>query len=224
MHRFAVFVMSAAVFACGGSKNNVATSANSAGTGTSTLKVTADVAGSTTSTGPLTNFQVDLRDGQDRNVSGATVTITNPEVGAVPLVETQAGSGRYVNSKAALPAGEFQLSVLRGTDKVDGVKVGGIGSQTVNAPKQGDTVQASQPVDISWTTPATAKAVSISLRGYATSGPDLGAFTVPAGSMQVRNDQRLTLSRYNEVDMAGALPGSRLRVTFSATVEPFIAQ
>lgn len=222
MKRYALFVMSALLAACGGGNKGNATSHNSPGTGTATLKVTGDISASTTAADPLTTFTIDLRDGQGATVTGATVTITNAELGAVPLVDAQ-NAGHYVNSKAALPAGDFELSVVRGTDRVDGVKIGGLGAQAVNAPKQNDSVQASKPLDVSWTTPAQAKSVSITLRGYSTSGPDTGIFTVPAGSMQVRTDQRLTLSRFNEVDIAGALPGSALKVTYTATIEPFIA-
>src|SRR5947207_6686277 len=97
MKRIAI-ALTAMLAACGG--NSAATDHNKPGSGSSTLLVTADVTASTSSSGPVTNFQVDVKDGMGAKVSGATVTLTNNELGSVPLVEANAGSGRYVNSRA----------------------------------------------------------------------------------------------------------------------------
>jgi hypothetical protein len=221
MKRIALALL-ASLAACGG--NSAATNQNIPGTGSSTLLVTADVTASTTSGSPLTSFQVDVRDGVNNRVSGATVSISNGDLGSVTLVEANAGTGRYTNSRPSIPSGNFTLSVVRSTDKVEGVVVGGPGTCAVNAPVQNAVVAADQPLALSWTTPMQAKSVSISTRDFNAQAPDSGAYTIPGTSNPARTNQRLTLSRFNEVDIAGGFSGSRLRVTFTSTVDPFVVQ
>jgi hypothetical protein len=221
MKRIALALL-ASLAACGG--NSAATNQNIPGTGTSTLLVTADVTASSTTGSPITSFQVDVRDGVGARVSGATVSISNGALGSVPLVEANAGSGRYQNSQSSIPSGNFTLSVVRSPDKVEGVVVGGPGVCTINAPVQNATVPANQPLALSWTTPSQAKSVAISTRDFSAQAPDTGAYTIPAASNPARTNQRLTLSRFNEVDIAGGLSGSRLRVTFTSTVDPYVVQ
>lgn len=218
-----VFVAALALVACGGTHS--ALSSNNAGTGTSTLQITADVQASLTSGGPVTSFSVRIQDGLGNNVSGATVTINNPDFGAVPLVEANAGSGHYTNSKAAFSGGDFRLDVDRNTDNVHGVVVGGPGTSDITAPKSNTTYAANpQALQLSWTTPSQAKAANIHTRDFDADVPDTGAYSIPAASNPPRSSQLLTISRYNEVDIAGALSGSRMRVTSSTTVSPFVVQ
>jgi hypothetical protein len=221
MKRIAIALL-ASLAACGG--NSAATNQNIPGTGSSTLLVTADITGSTATGSPVTSFQVDVRDGLNNRVSGATVSISNGALGSVPLVETTAGTGRYINSHSSIPSGNFTLSVVRSPDKVEGVVVGGPGVSTVNAPVQNAVVTANQPLPLSWTTPAQAQSVSISTRDFDAQGPDIGTYTIPAASNPARTNQRLNLSRLNEVNIAGGLSGSRLRVTFTSTVDPYVVQ
>ncbi|HEY5675637.1 MAG TPA: hypothetical protein VIR81_02560 [Myxococcales bacterium] len=223
MNRIAI-VIAVAAAACGG--HSVATDQNRAGSGTSTLLVTADVTAQVTSSGPLTSFQVTVKDGSSQPVSGATVTIHNDQLGDVPLVEANAISnpGRYSNSKAAVGTSAFTLSVVRNADNVQGVVVGNPGAHTVNAPVANSTVPANQPLVLSWTTPTTAKSVSISTRGFQVQAPDTGTYTISAADNPAQTNQHLDLSRFNEVDIAGGLSGSRLRVTYTASVNPYTVQ
>jgi len=219
-----IAIIALAAAACGG--HSVATDQNRAGTGTSTLLVTADVTAQVTSTGPLTSFQVTLKDGTQQPVSGATVTIHNDELGDIPLVEANAinNPGRYTNSKAAVGTSAFSLSVVRGTDNVQGVVVGNPGAQTVMAPVANSTVPANQPLVLTWTTPTTAKSVSITTRGFTAQAPDTGTYTISAADNPATTNQHLDLARFNEVDIAGGLSGSRLRVTYTASVNPYTVQ
>ncbi len=123
-HTKLLAVLAATALACGG---GTATSHNNAGTGTSTLLVTGAIEASMNNGAPVTNFTVTLRDGLGNRVPAATVTISNSGLpnGSVSLVEAQAGSGRYLNSIAQFPGGDFGLSVTRNTDNVQGVVVGG---------------------------------------------------------------------------------------------------
>lgn len=207
-----------------GCGNDTATERNRPGSGSSTLRVTANVSAELTSGGPVTSFEVDVRDGMSNKVSGATVTISADGLGDIPLVEADAGSGKYVNSRASFPSGDFKLSVTRNADNVRGVVVGNPGSHAVNAPARSAVVQANQPLPVSWTTPSTAKSASIKTKDFSAQVPDTGSYTIPAANNTSRGDQKLELSRFNEVDLAGGLTGSRLRVTFTAVVEPYIVQ
>ena len=213
-----IVLIAALAAACGGSSHS-AVDRNHAGSGTSTLRVTASVDVTNSATAPVTNYQVDLRDGVGAIVSGATVTL-----GDVALTETATGSGRYTASKTVLPGGDLSLSVVRGADGVSGVVVGYPGAHSVNAPALNATVTANQPLDLSWTTPTTAKAATITTRDYTIQVPDTGSYTIPAANNPPRTSQRVILARTNELDIAGALPTSRLRVTVTTTVDPFIVQ
>lgn len=215
--------VAAALAACGGKSS--ALSHNNPGTGSSTLQASGEVSASMTSGGPVTSFEVRLQDGLGNPVSGATVGITNFDLGLVPLVEASVGSGKYVNSKSAWSGNDFRLDVVRNADKISGVVVGGPGTNDVNYPKINTTYPASpQPLQLSWTTPTQAKAVSIHTRDFDADAPDTGAYSIPAAMNPARTDQLLTLSRYNEVDIAGGLSGSRLRVIYSVTVSPFVVR
>lgn len=209
--------------ACGGG-SSLATDRNRAGSGKSSLLITGDVSASMSS--GVTNFTVDLSDGLGNNVSGATVNISTSDLGAVPLVEANPGSGHYLNSKTSFPTGDFTLSVSRGSDSVQGVVVGNPGMHTINAPLKSSVVPGNQPLQISWTTPLTAKSVAIETKDYGPAlAPDTGTYTIPAtGNPPRTSPQRLTVSRVNEVDIAAGLPGSRLDVTFKNTVDPYTVQ
>src|SRR3954470_12700077 len=224
MKRIALIAIIAA--ACGGHTSN-ATDQNRAGTGTGTLSVVADVNASSTTAASLTSFTVTVKDGLQQPVSGATVTIHNDQLGDVPLVEANAlnNPGRYSNSKAEVATGAFTLSVVRNADNVQGVVVGNPGAHTVNAPTQNSTVPANQPLQLSWTTPSTAKSVSIKTKTFGPAqAPDTGTYTIPATSNPTQASQHLDLSRFNEVDIAGGLSGSRLRVTYTTSVDQFAVQ
>jgi hypothetical protein len=216
--------LAATALACGGGS---ATSHNNAGSGTSTLLVTATIEAEMNNGTPMTNFSVTLRDGLNARVSGATVTIANSGLpnGSVSLVEIPTATGRYVNAIAQFPGGDFQLSVTRGTDNVQGVVVGGLGMHTINAPARNAVVPANQPLAVSWTTPSTAKQATISTNDFnGISTADSGSYTITAANNPPNSSQQLFVARFNEVDIAGGLAGSRLRVTFTASVSPYTVQ
>ena len=216
-----ILVIAALAASCGGSGAGTAVDRNRAGTGSSTLRVTGSVDVTVSDTAPVTNFQISLRDGTGANVSGATVTVHTPALGDVPLVEASAGTGNYTNSKTSYPGGDVVVTVVRGSDVVQGVVVGYPGEHTINSPTLNSTVSSSQALHVSWTTPATAKAATVTTRDYNIQVPDTGAYDVPVASNPVRASQRVIVVRSNEVDVAGGLPTSRMRVTVTTTVDPF---
>jgi len=220
-----VVLLAFLIAACGGSSSNTALGHNRAGSGSSTLLVTATITVTNSSASPTTSLVADVSDGLGAKVSGATVTITNSGLGGdVALTEGTAGSGHYTASKTSLPSGDFNFSVVSGTNKVQGVVLGSPGVHAINAPALNATVTANQPLDVSWTTPATAKSATITTRNYSIQVPDTGTYTIPAANNPVRTGQRVILMRSNETDIAGGLPGSILRASVTTTIDPFNVQ
>lgn len=211
-------------FAGCGDGTGPATSRNNPGTGSSTLRVTAEIDANDDPAvigGFSTEFGVSLRDGAGSPVSSATVTIKNSSLGTLTLPETGAGSGDYLLTGSTFPSGDFQLDVVRGTDNVRGVIVGGPGVHSITTPAQNDTVTQLQPLTVRWTVPSRAKAAEIETRDFGPATlPDTGAYVIPGPNNPARPDQRIRVFRFNEVDVAGGLLGSRLRVTVRKTVEP----
>jgi hypothetical protein len=215
VNRISFVVIALALAACG--KQSTALERNRAGTGSGTLLVDASIDASTTS-GALTSFQVDLQDGLGANVSGATVTIHNAEFGDVPLVEASAGSGKYVNSKAAISNADFGLDVSHPTGAVTGVVVGNPGMHVINAPQASGTVPAGA-LQVSWTTPTTAYSAAVETRDFGpAAAPDTGTYTIAAASNPPNSTQRLDVDRYNVVNIAGGLVGSQMTVTSKVRV------
>jgi hypothetical protein len=209
--------------ACGGSSGS-AVDHNQLGTGSATLLVTGDVTVTNSSSSPTTSLVVDVKTSGGANVTGATVTIQNAGLGGdVALAET--AQGHYTSSKTSLPSGDFRLSVVRGTDTVQGVVLGNPGNHAINAPVVNTTVTAGQPLDVSWTTPMTARSATLTTRNYSVQQlPDTGTYTIPAANNPVRTGQRVIIKRSNDVEIAGGVTGSVLRVAVTTTVDPFTVQ
>ena len=227
--------MSAGVFAmllaaaCGNG-TGPATSRNNPGTGSSTLQVVADIDANDDPTivgGFSTDYSVSLSTGAGTAVSGATVTISNPGLpgGEVTLPETAVGSGDYLITGNTFPSGDFQLDVVQGTNNVHGVVLGGPGVQNIVQPMKNDTVAANQPLLVRWSVPSRAKSAELETKDFGTiTLPDTGSYRIPAIANPPRPDQRIRVFRFSEVDIAGGLIGSRLRVKVRKTVEPVVVR
>jgi hypothetical protein len=210
--------------ACGSGSRSVLEH-NRAGSGTATLMVVSDLTVSNSATSPSTRLDVDVSDGLGATVSGATVTVQNTGLGGnVALTESPTTPGHYTITKTSLPSGDFTLSVVRGTDNVQGVVVGYPNAHAINAPVVNATVPANQPLAVTWTTPMTAKSATVSTRNYTVQVPDTGTYTIPGANNPARTGQRVTVKRTNEVDIAGGLPGSIIIAEVSTTVDPFNVQ
>ena len=207
-----------------------ATSRNNPGTGSSTLKVTADIDANDDPTvigGFSTDYAVSVRTGAGSPVSGATVTISNPSFsgGKITLPETAAGSGDYLLTGNTFPSGDFRLDVVQGTNTVSGVVLGGPGVHNIVAPLANDTVAANQPLLVRWSVPSKAKSAELETRDFGPiTLPDTGVYRIAGIDNPARLDQRIRVFRFNEVDIAGGLIGSRLRVTVRKTVEPIVVR
>jgi hypothetical protein len=209
--------------ACGGA-SGTAIDRNRAGSGSSTLLVSATVAVTNSATSPTTSLTADVSDGLGAAVTGATVTIQNVGLGGDTALVEGGTAGHYTASNTSLPAGDFTLSVVKGTDSVQGVVVGSPGLHDINAPTLNSTAAANQPLDVSWTTPAMSKSATITTRNYSVQVPDTGTYTIPAANNPARTGQRVIVKRANEVEIARGLPGSILRATVTTTVDPFTVQ
>jgi hypothetical protein len=120
---------------------------------------------------------------------------------------------------------DYRLTVVRGTDNVQGVVVGGISAHQIASPSANATIAANQPMTVTWTRPSEAVAVDLETRDFIAEGiPDAATYTVPAGNNPARPDQRIRVWRYNQVDIAGGLFGSRLKLSIRNTVEPIVVQ
>jgi len=213
--------------ACGNS-TGPAVSRNNPGTGSSTLKVTADIDANDDPTvigGFSTDYSVSLRDGLSNPVSAATVTISNPSLGTITLPETATGSGDYLLTGNTFHSGDFTLNVTRGADNVRNVVLGGPAVHSITAPVKNATVAANQPLTVRWTVPSQAKSAEVETKDFGpVTLPDTGAYVIAGVSNPPNASQRIRVFRFNEVDVAGGLPGSRLRVTVRTTVEPVTVQ
>lgn len=208
-----------------------ATSRNNPGTGSSTLRVIADIDANDDPTiigGFSTDYFVSVRNGAGSPVSSATVTISNGAFagGKITLPETGTGTGDYLLTGNTFPSGDFRLDVVQATNTISGVVVGGPGVHNIITPVKNDTVAVNQPLLVRWTVPSRAKSVELETRDVGPiTLPDTGAYRLTAAdNNQIRPDQRIRVFRFNEVDMAGGLIGSRLRITVRKTVEPVVVQ
>ena len=224
MRNLVLGVMAGTLVACGGGTEPTV-ERNDPGTGTLTLKVTADIDAKDVVGGFITDFEVVVEDAGGNPISGATVTIKNPSIGEITLLETSAGSGEYTAVRNTFPSGDFELNVVRGTDNIQGVILGGPGIHTITAPLADASVTALQTLIVTWNSPSQAKSAELETRDYGpVVVPDTGAAMVPSLENVARADQRIRIYRFNEVGINGGLPGSRLKVEIRQTVEPVIIQ
>ncbi len=224
MRNLVLGAMAGTLIACGGGTEPTV-ERNDPGTGTLTLKVTADIDAADVVDGFMTDFSVDVEDAAGNPVSLATVTIKNSSLGEITLLESNAGSGKYTAVRNSFPSGDFELNVVLGTDNIQGVILGGPGIHTITAPLANDTLVGLQSLIVTWNSPSQAKSAEVETRDYGpVVVPDTGGVMVPSLENVVRADQRIRVYRFNDVGIDGGLPGSRLKVEVRQTVEPVVVQ
>ena len=209
-----------------GDSTGPAADRNSGGTGSGTLSVKADVDATDVAGGLVTDFVVEVRDGLNDPVSGALVTITNSTFSVITLLEDP-GTGDYEATRNSFPSGDFELSVVaaNGTDRVEGVVLGGPGVHTITAPLANTTVLSSEPLTITWTAPSQAVSAEVETLDFGPAlVPDNGTYVISIANNDPNGAQRIRVFRFNEVAIAGGLIGSRMEVEVRQTVEPVIVQ
>lgn len=209
-----------------GVDGNASLTMNLTGTGSGTMLVIANVSANDIGGGLFnTDFSVTLTDAGAAPVGGATVTVTNLVLGAVVLTETGPGTGIYTAAASQFPGGDFQLDVVRGLDNVHDVVARGPGVHTISSPLANDTVTVGQDLPVTWTVPSQAKFAEIETRDFAQLQLlDDGSFVIPGANNPANANQRIRLFRFNEVDVAGGLAGSRLQIKIRAQVEPVVVE
>ena len=213
------------VWAACGDSTGPAADRNDPGTGTQTMMVEADIDGEDVPGGFVTTFEVRLRDPLDNPISGAIVTIENSALGTVNLLETDAGSGDYEATRNTFAPGDYSLDVVSGDDNVRDVVIGGMSVHEIMSPASNDTVTANTPLIIEWSRPAQAAGVDVETRDFLVEGiADLGELTIPAEFVTPRADERVRVERFNKVDIAGGLFGSRIKLGIRNSVEPLVVQ
>ncbi len=226
-YKLATWVGAAAIIlaACGDDPVEPAITSNDGGTGTQTMSVTADIDAENVPGGFVTDFDVSLRDDQGNSISGATVTIVNGTLGTINLLEDGAGSGDYTATRNTFAPGDYRLDVTKDADEVRGVIVGGIDQHSIVSPAAGDTLPANQAFMVTWSRTAQAAGADVETRDFVAEGViDSGSYEVPLDFVQPRTDERVRIERFNRVDIAGGLFGSRLKLSISNTVEPIVIQ
>ena len=216
--------LTAALGACGDS-TAPAVNRNEPGTGTHTLRVEGEIEGQDVAGGFTTQMVVKVRDAAGNAVSGATVAVRNSTLGTLNLLELSAGSGEYEASVNTFASGDYRLDVVRGTDKVEDVVIGGMAAHAITSPTLSAPVAADQPLTVTWSRPSEAAGADLETRDFSADGiPDAGSYTVPAADNPARTDQRIRVWRYNEVALAGGLLGSKLKLSIRNTLEPVVVQ
>ena len=220
-----VCAASLVALACGDS-GGPAVARNDPGTGTRTMKVNADIDGKDVPGGFITDFDVSLRDALGNPISGAVVTIQNSTLGTLNLLEDGIGTGDYVATVNTFAQGDYQLEVVKDTDNnVQGVVIGGMDVHLITSPTANATVPAGLPLTITWSRPSEAAGVDVETLDFDVAGiPDLGTFTIDGTNNPENLNQRIRVFRFNRVDIAGGLFGSRLKLEIRNTVQPVLVQ
>jgi hypothetical protein len=196
------------------------------GSGTQTLYVDATAQSDGSSGG--TSFTVVVRSGPNSGdfINDATVTMTSDR--GTEHVLTWAGIfgiGAYGKSGLAWEPG-WRLRVIRGADKLEGYVLAP-GLTTLVQPGGSTPFDRSkgQPLVVQWRDESgrSAETVEIRLRraDYSqTRAEDRGSFEIPAGTWtQGYTDERVTITRTSDTQLAGGLTGStfKARTTTTAT-------
>ncbi|MGH7674890.1 MAG: hypothetical protein ACREMV_06410 [Gemmatimonadales bacterium] len=115
--------------------------------------------------------------------------------------------------------------MTRGSDNVRDVVLGGPGVHNITAPLASATVPANQPVTVRWSVPSQAQAAEVETNDFGPiTVPDNGTYVIAGVDNPPNATQRVRVFRFNEVTMAGGLPGSRLKVEVRRTVDPINVQ
>ncbi len=189
------------------------------------LVIAASVAGLDTAPGTFnTDFTVSLTDTLGAAQSGARVSISD-SAGTVALTEDPGLPGTYRASRAGYTEGTYTLDVTLGSAQVTGVTVAAPDLHTITSPTANETIQANRPIQPSWSRTSVAQEAVLETKDYRTGvQADDGRGTIPAPGNPPRNDQRVSVTRFNRTLISGAGAGSTFEASIRNSVEPVIAQ
>ena len=194
---------------------------NSAGTGTSTLLVTgnADAHAQIADAKQASDFTTDVTVHVSLNgqpVTTGTVTI-NSRTMKQPLPLVIDGNQEWQGTLAGYDE-VYELSVVAGTDKVQGVIVDGPDIHLFTAPQAGASLDSTVANMMTWERAIVADHASLRIGDLDRLAiDDTGTFSIPAGSLKAEKDQArpntLELTRTNQVVPKGAIAGSMFSVS-----------
>lgn len=196
---------------------------SSQGTGTGTLLVTGDAnAHAGIADAKLaSDFTTDVRihvslNGQD--VTTGTVTIDSRSM-MKPLALTYDAQNNGEWSATVAGYDEvYELAVVVGADKVEGVIVDGPDIHEFTAPQAGASLDSTMANTMTWSRIAAADLATLHVGDLARlTIQDTGTFSIPPGSLKAEKDQAhpntLALTRANQVVPKGAVAGSMFQVS-----------
>src|SRR5262249_26295588 len=142
------------------------------------------------------------------------------------LAEDGSTPGTYRASLASYTAGNYQLDITAGAQQVTAAQVLGPDLHAFTSPAAGDTVQASHPIHVTYTRTAAAQQMQLATKNWtgAASTTDNGQATVPTPGNPARNDQQISLTRWNSATITDAAAGSHFDASIRNSVGPIIAQ
>jgi hypothetical protein len=195
------------------------------GTGSGTLLVNAAVNGAEGAPSTYTtDFVVTVRDTLNLPVNNATVSVLLPSGTTQNVPRDTLTGGRYAMTMNGYLAGRYGLTVVRGTENIQGAVETGPELHTITAPTPSDTLATNQPFNVIWSRIVRTDTAEVETRDY---GPvqtaDDGSHTVTP-PQNVRTDQRIRVKRINEVLLAGGLAGSVFSASLRRQVEPLIVR
>ena len=103
--------------------------------------------------------------------------------------------------------------------------MGGPGIHTITEPAPNSTVAAGRDLIVRWDAPSQGRSAEVETSDYGPLLlPDTGAVVIPAASNPAGGERRIRVYRFNQVDIAGALFGSRMRVEIRQSVDRLIVK
>ena len=152
-----------------------------------------------------TTLEVDVLDARGEAVSGATVVVDS---GLGPVELSEGGCSRRYCGRQNGYARTYAISVTRGADFLDGVRLSGPAFHTVTSPATGETVDASGALTVRWDQESQADHVRFETREMDWEiAEDPGTFEVPAGTLRTRDDrpedERVRIRRERRLSLAG---------------------
>jgi hypothetical protein len=165
-----------------------------------------------------TDFSVRVRL-NNADVTTGTVTVTS-RFGDVPLTyNTQ--ENRWQGTGTGYDE-VYQLDVVSGADKVEGVIVDGPDLHKITAPTAGAALDSTIPNDLKWDRNEKCDVTTLSV-GDADRIEDSGSYTMAAGMLKAEKDKakenQIDLRRSNQVIPAGAITGSTWAVSISQQID-----
>lgn len=215
--RFSAAMMCALAAACGGSELDPG-AGNDPGTGTSTLRIDADLHASpivSNAASPqsfTTELSVDVRKG-DLAVTTGTVTVTS-NGGTVALV--YGGDNRWHGAQAGYHE-VYVLDVDSGDDHVNGVRIDGPSVHAFTSPSPGALVDPHVALELTWDRDDAAQTAYLDTEQIDTIEiADTGRYTIPIGALKTKDteteQEQIRLDRASVVIPAGAVGDSSVRV------------